>query len=221
MRKRFEIDWVFFDIGGVLLDNAFFEKWRNETLVSILQKHEPSISLEKVLAILPQASGMIGNLESNILDLLLDDETARIKAQEEMRERWQNEVSYLEQSPIRTDAVGVVKSLSENYRLGIIANQPSEVKATLNAGGLLQYFSHTGISKDYNLHKPDARLFEMVLKETGADPRRSVMIDDNIERGLDPARSLGMKTVWFKLTEREPSSVDWIIYSLSDLLNIF
>ena len=49
------------------------------------------------------------------------------------------------------------------------------------------------------------------------------MIDDNIERGLMPAKKLGMKTIWFDWGIRKdyPDWIDYKIQKLEDLLQIF
>jgi FMN phosphatase YigB (HAD superfamily) len=65
-------------------------------------------------------------------------------------------------------------------------------------------------------------LFHAIFEQTQANPVNSVMIDDNIERGLLPAHEFQMKTCWYKLSdEAMPSWVDFEIRSLSDLLAIF
>jgi len=49
------------------------------------------------------------------------------------------------------------------------------------------------------------------------------MIDDNCARALVPASKIGMKTVWYKLSNESQCSIksDWVIDKLEDLLDIF
>lgn len=88
----------------------------------------------------------------------------------------------------------------------------------------MQYFEHTGVSGDFHLEKPNPDYFRNVFEITGADPKTSVLIDDNVERGLVPAKSFGMTTVWYKFGERNgipENIVDYEVGNLRDLLKIF
>ena len=70
----------------------------------------------------------------------------------------------------------VVPTLDElraaGYRLGVIANQPSQVRAALERDGLVPYFETWGVSGDLGLHKPDPALFVRTLELAGAPARR-------------------------------------------------
>ena len=52
------------------------------------------------------------------------------------------------------------------------------------------YYSH-----EIGLRKPDANIFEFVLKETAKDPRECIFIDDN-KLNLNGAESCGIRTIW-------------------------
>ncbi len=116
----------------------------------------------------------------------------------------------------------MAQHLSRSYKLGIIANQHHSIINKLEKAGLLNYFTLADVSEDYHFEKPDPRLFTAVFSATGAIPTRSIMIDDNIERGLAPAKKFGMTTVWYKLREysKPLSSVDYTITNLIELENI-
>ncbi len=44
--------------------------------------------------------------------------------------------------------------------------------------------------------KPDIELYRLALRETGWDPKRTVMIGDTYEMDIAPPKRLGLKTVW-------------------------
>jgi len=220
MKEEF-IEWIFFDIGGVLLDDAEAENRRIDLLHDISIKYSPSLTRDDVIAVIPEASGKIGSLNTNIIELLLKNEADKNNALLDIKSRWK-EIGYSEHRFIRPDAKIVLSELSKNYKLGMMANQPQDVKMKLEEAGLLQYFTHSNVSDDYGFHKPDPGLFKAVFKDTKANPKRSAMIDDNAERGLLPAKKFGMYTVWYRTGEEsEKKSVDAIINSLDDLLKIF
>lgn len=214
-----EIDWIFFDVGGVLLDDTKAEQRRTQLLLDICLKHDPSLRTEDVLHARRVASAKIGPLETNVIEFVLHDPVQQQIALEEVNRR-SEEIGYVQNSSLRPEAIEVTEQLSKKYKLGIMANQPEQTRRRLEEYGLLHHFHHTGMSGSYGFHKPDPRLFKEIFKEIGANPERSVMIDDNIERGLVPAKALGMKTIWYKResggSETHPAA-DMIIESLTEL----
>lgn len=166
----------------------------------------------------------LGNVDKNVAELLLVDPVLAQKAIVEIKAEKAKLPYYLELSHVRLGAADVCKQLAGTYKLGLIANQASAVKPILLQAGVLQHFAHQKVSEDYGLEKPDPKYYQRVLDETGANPVRSVMIDDNIERSLFPAKALGFTTVWYALNDREklpPNAYDFKIKKLDELLAIF
>ena len=89
-----------------------------------------------------------------------------------------------------------LKALVDRYRLGIIANQPSSVRAAMDRDGLSPYFEVWGVSDDLGLQKPDPKLFSQVLYTAGVAPTRAVMLGDRLDYDVRPAKNAGMRTVW-------------------------
>ncbi|MGH2603348.1 MAG: HAD family hydrolase, partial [Dehalococcoidia bacterium] len=48
---------------------------------------------------------------------------------------------------------------SRGLRLGLAANQPTAIVATLDRCGIGRYFHHREVSATHGIHKPDVRLF--------------------------------------------------------------
>lgn len=221
MKRQSDIDWIFFDVGGVITDNFEFEKWRVESILSVLSKFDHKITEDKVKETIIKLGDELGSLTRNTIRFLLKDREEVIsQAEEEVKILQDN---FKDLSPVRPEALKVISQLSEDYFLGIIANQPSGIREKLDRAGVLKYFKNLGISEECDLHKPDPRFFKKVLSESGATADRSIMIDDNIERSLVPANELGMNTVWYDLGARKevPDWVDFRIKNLEDLLLIF
>lgn len=98
--------------------------------------------------------------------------------------------------------------LSNDYALGICANQPSSAREHLEQLGLDSIFNIIGISNDYNLKKPDLEFFRTLLNEAGYSPENSLMIGDRIDNDIAPALKLGMKTVLVELSFKDYVSTD-------------
>jgi putative hydrolase of the HAD superfamily len=107
------------------------------------------------------------------------------------------------------DVVPALDALQERgYRLGIIANQPTQVRSALERDGLVGYFEVWGVSEDLGIQKPDPALFVHALRTAGVEPARAVMVGDRLDYDVRPAKGAGMRTVWLLRGEApdEPSA---------------
>lgn len=211
-------DWIFFDIGGTLVDESSYTELRLSIDIEVLSAYREDSTRELLLSLWQQACAMPGSIDTNLAALLLPAERAE-QAAAEIRRRKKAAPAYVELARIRPEAEPVLAGLAQSHKLGIIANQGVAMRDKLSRAGLLRHFSHQGVSDEYRFEKPDPRIYEAVLRETGANPLLSVMVDDNIERSLAPAKRLGMTTVWYRLEGRETPEgiVDGIIASLKEL----
>ena len=95
------------------------------------------------------------------------------------------------------DVVPALQALGgAGYRLGVIANQPTQVRSALERDGLVPYFEVWGVSEDHGLQKPDPALFIHALRTAGVQPDRAAMVGDRLDYDVRPAKTAGMRTVW-------------------------
>lgn len=172
-----EIQWLFFDIGSTLADESevyadIFRKIAESSGVSQEQVYRKAMEFYK--------QNMRG-----------DREVARLLGVDFPEWNPQLEVLY-------DDAKECLKALSEQYRIGIIANQIPGTAERLKAFGIGDYISVIAASSDEGVAKPDKRLFEIALEKAGCASENAVMIGDRIDNDIVPAKSVGMKTVWIK-----------------------
>ncbi len=219
-----EIKWIFFDVGGVLLVDTKTELLRKKYLLETLRQWDRTITLNQIERMIPKASGMIGKQNDNILAQFIKNKTALAAASQQMMAFWKEKVRYTENSFVNKDAKRVLKELSKNYKLGILANQPLSAKDKLQKAGIDKYFEHFSVSAEHGLEKPDPKFFKAIFSASGANPKQSAMIDDNVERGLLPAKKFGMMTIWYKLDSRKDApkdQIDYTIKSLNELVKLF
>lgn len=183
------IDHVFLDIGGVLYDDRVYaEAWRRA---------------------LREAGGAF-------TDAAFDDEYAACRAGQDRSFRVHLATAFLGPDPdlralearaarywqyppsaLHADVVPTLHGLLDaGYRLGVIANQPSQVRAAMERDGLVGFFEVWGVSDDLGLHKPDPALFRRTLELAGVPGERTVMVGDRLDYDMRPARAAGMHTVW-------------------------
>ena len=125
-------------------------------------------------------------------------------------------------------AIELLEALSKKYELGVIANQGDGLADRLKNWGIYKYFKVIVSSWDFQIMKPDLRLFEAALGQPGYSASQAAMIGDRLDNDVFPAKKLGMKTVWIRQgfggmqtprgSEYEP---DETIDSLKELYNIF
>lgn len=96
------------------------------------------------------------------------------------------------------DADPVLQALSQKYKLGIIANQTDGLVDRLSSLCILKYFSFIISSWDYQIMKPDTKLFQIAVEKSGCNASETVMVGDRLDNDIFPAKSIGMKTIWIK-----------------------
>ncbi|WP_440117405.1 HAD family hydrolase [Paenibacillus sp. QZ-Y1] len=144
----------------------------------------------------------------------------------EHRERIQERLKFrkeLERPFASADVV--LQTLSEHYKIGIIANQSPGTEDRLESYGLRRYVDVLACSAEEGVSKPDPELYAVALKQAGCKPEEAVMIGDRIDNDIMPAKKLGMHTIRilqgygrFQPERDDEERPDWTIESLEQLL---
>lgn len=211
MEKR-QIQWLFFDVGGTLVDET--ESFRRRIVRTIaIQKEIGNEYTEEQLRTAMETSAKAG------------------------RSYFRGAMKTIGLSPFAPyDAIGerlypeteeVLNALSRKYKIGIIANQPEGTDIRLIQYGIRQYVSLILSSAEEGLEKPDPSLFLRALERADCQADEAMMIGDRPDNDIFPAKALGMKTV--RITQglggmmpvlNEAMQADYTITNLNQLLNI-
>lgn len=181
------ITHLFFDIGGVLGSNG----WDKEQRASAAQRFGfPASELEEL------HGEAVATLEQGRMSL---DEYLRGTVFTRPRSFDPAEFKrfMLSQSVPFTETIELARGLSRTgrYRLMTINNESAELNQyRLQHFGLSDIFTTFFSSCWVGVLKPVLRIYQLALAMSQADPVDSVFIDDR-ERNLEPARSLGMRTI--------------------------
>lgn len=179
---------VFLDIGGVLYDDTVYARsWQRALRESGATFSDEEFDAEYRAARAEQSGSFRRRLAVRFLGEAVDLD--RVKQIAETY--W----AYPPES-LLPDVVECLEKLSGNYRLGIIANQPSHVRDAMKRDGLDAFFEVWGVSDDVGIEKPDPRLFSHVLYVAGVAPPRAAMVGDRLDYDVRPAHIAGMRTVW-------------------------
>jgi HAD superfamily hydrolase (TIGR01549 family) len=92
-------------------------------------------------------------------------------------------------------ATNVLKTLSQWYKLGIIANQSKGTRDRVVQRGWGEYFKVIMASAEAGISKPDPILFERALTDAKIEPQQAVMVGDRLDNDIAPAKKLGMRTI--------------------------
>ena len=109
--------------------------------------------------------------------------------------------AYLEnlamQSAIADHAAEVLALISKESMVGIISNgfTDTQYKKLFNSG-LWRFVARTIISDEIGIQKPDSRIFDYAIRETGASSL-PVMVGDNPDTDIMGALKAGWKAIWF------------------------
>ncbi|MBV8463071.1 MAG: HAD family hydrolase [Acidimicrobiales bacterium] len=107
--------------------------------------------------------------------------------------------------PLIEGAAATVRSLAENYRLGLLTNGPPDIQwQKLRTTGLADRFEAVVVSGAVGVGKPDPAVFARVLEELGGGPEATLMIGDSWERDVHGARGAGWPVVWISAGRPSP-----------------
>lgn len=203
------IEWIFFDLGSTLLNEEDAYGYYIDKCVKKLQSLAIEVSSDSYKKKMVEYA-------YKSLDPIR--ETWDYFAPTESRPLWTNEGVSL-----YPETIEVLEKLSQNYRLGIIANQSSSIRELLKEWGIESYFQLIILSEEVGVCKPDLRIIKIALEESSIPADKAVYVGDRYDNDILPAKSLGMWTVriqtgFGKYTrENGKWKSDWVVSSLKEL----
>lgn len=95
------------------------------------------------------------------------------------------------------DTAEALAFLSKVFMIGVISNGFTDTQyKKLSCSGLWRFVARTIISDEIGIQKPDRRIFDYALRETGA-ASVPVMVGDNPDTDVAGALKAGWKAIWF------------------------
>ncbi|HEM3599541.1 TPA: HAD family hydrolase [Streptococcus suis] len=207
------IEWIFFDLGSTLLDEEAAYGYYIDKCVKKLESLDIEVSSDSY------KKKMVEYAHKSLDPIRA---TWQYFAPIEPRPLWTNEGVSL-----YPETIDVLEKLSQNYRLGVIANQSSSIRELLKEWGIESHFQLIILSEEVGLSKPDTTIFTLALQKANIPADRVVYVGDRYDNDILPAKSLGMWTVRILTgfgkyaSENEKLKSDWVIPSLQEITNIF
>jgi HAD superfamily hydrolase (TIGR01509 family) len=116
----------------------------------------------------------------------------------------------------------ILETLSQaGLQMGVISNSYGNVETLCREFGYNSYFKVLIDSFVEGVHKPDPQIYTLALERLDQPAQKVLMVGDNFERDVLPAKALGMKTAWLVGHNKRPcpdaSKVDLVFKSLDEL----
>lgn len=173
-----KIKWLFFDIGSTLVDESECLKERFNFITRENRINEQKFA-DKVLEYAKTDCYAIQSAAGYFSVKIIPE--------------WNKD---LEQLYPHVELI--LNTLSQKYKLGVIANQSFGTKDRLNNWGIGKYFEVVISSAEEGCAKPDLKIFNFALESADCNPGDAVMIGDRLDNDIIPAKKIGMKTVWVR-----------------------
>ncbi|MBF6591185.1 MAG: HAD family hydrolase [Ktedonobacterales bacterium] len=198
--------FVFFDIGDTLIDESDFARFRRQRVFEFLTQHGVRITAEEYDTDLNSLS-MRGRMTffDQLRWLTQRGGASPLLAMAVFRDYI---LHIAPEAPRRfqpfADARDCLRALVESpaprYSLGIIANQPTWIRASMREWGLLDFFEAdcVVISDEVAVSKPSSEIFQFALAQAGVPATEALMVGNDYLHDIEPAKWLGMRTVWIE-----------------------
>jgi HAD superfamily hydrolase (TIGR01549 family) len=183
------IKWVFFDVGDTLLDERAMMMDEAEQICASLRTRGIDRTAEAYMAARDRAYAMVSPIVLKTIGKLLNvSPDAWWAACDGVRLRHELETPW----PGTCEALA---TLSNRFKLGVIANQPLGTHDRLCGHGWERWINLCISSAEEKVRKPEPAIFEIALRRADCRADEAVMVGDRVDNDIRPAKSLGMRTV--------------------------
>lgn len=113
---------------------------------------------------------------------------------------------YSELAKPNKEVLDIIKRLHENYKVYLFSNTTEMSDAYNSKTGIYDNFYGLLLSYRMGMKKPNQEIYNKVISLIGCKPQECIFIDDDI-KNLEPAVSMGMKTILFNVLTDSPSKL--------------
>lgn len=122
------------------------------------------------------------------------------------------------------NSIEIIRSLKQNYRIGIVSNFYGNLQTICDNLGLSTVMDIVVDSSIVGYSKPDPEIFLFALKKLSAFPDKCVVVGDSYERDIKPSKQIGCTTIWLKgkswKNEYDSTYADFTITTLFEIRKI-
>ena len=204
------IDAVVFDLDGVLIDSEpVWEEVRRVVVAEGGGRWMPDTQ-RRLMGM--GTAEWARYLSSDLGVRLAPEEVARTVV-------GRMEAAYRRELPLLPGAAEAVRRIGGRWRLGLASSSPPEIiRLALELAGLTDAFAATASSDEAARGKPAPDVYLLAAKRLGADPTRSIAVEDS-SNGLRSAAAAGFRVVAIPLPSYppDPDALDHASLALDSL----
>lgn len=181
--------WIFFDLGWTLVDETESHRARLQEVRQLLAGFGHDLAVDDLMTFCELAATEF--VPSPFRGML-----SRLGLTDEQREQILDNVRYDHAHEVLYPSVPVLlKEISERFKLGVIANQAEGTEQRLLRWSIRERFSLIFASAELGLSKPDSRIFEFALRQTGCEAEEAIMVGDRLDYDIGPAKAQGWRAI--------------------------
>jgi HAD superfamily hydrolase (TIGR01549 family) len=191
--------FIFFDLGQTLIDEWDYIAHFDQKFLELLNGFGARIDQRNYLAIRDSiirdrkiGHGSVKELVIEVCRLLSPSGYEKVIAS---RLEAQIKQGRHELFKFFDDAGPTLHTLSKYCEMGIIANQSEDIFELIEKSGFDKFFKVKAISSSMKLKKPDPRIFELAVKQSGYEAKDCIMVGDRLDTDICPANRIGMTTI--------------------------
>jgi len=203
---------IIFDLFGTLIFQTSKIKKEDffifyKSLGIKLEKKEDFENLSKIFAKAMKTSSNWQELSRDVIKKTLGKED---------REKSEKLSQFLKENLIYQPFDDVKEIIGLPYKKAILTDAPEFLFSNLDSKKYFQIFT----PKETKFQKPDERAFLVVLNFFKVKPKETLMVGDEVERDLIPAKEMGMEVILIDREDKIENSPARKISSLRELKNI-
>jgi len=184
---------IFFDLGGVLVNDLF--PLMESYLSGISGKPYPLVREVRKQYWLDYELGRMDGVK--FFQLQIDDLGVDLNAEEVLAKS----IEVLKTRPEVVEIVRMIRATGK-YTLGVLSNNTDEwFEHTKNELGLGDLFDVWVCSSHHHVKKPDAEIYRIAAEQAGL-PTQNCLFIDNRQHNIDGAKAAGMKGIVYTCPEK-------------------
>ena len=227
MKEKFKnIEHVFFDLDHTLWD---FDLNSKLAYKQIFEEHNVALDLEHFIAVYEPLNLQFWRM---FRENKISKENLRYQRLKSAFDACNYEIEdlkinlfadlYIEYLPnynhLFDGCIEMLESLATQFKLHLITNGFNGVQQNkVKNSGLEKYFDVLLTAETAGVKKPDAKIFLQALKMANASIENSVMIGDSYEADIKGAQNIGLKTIWFHITEEKIPDNEVVVHHLNEI----
>lgn len=117
----------------------------------------------------------------------------------------------------------LLADLQGQYRFGIVSNFTANLPSLVEETELSSVVATVVCSAIEGVRKPQPAIYQLALDRLGVQPGEAAMIGDSLGNDIEPAKSLGLTTVWLRgdvdHSRGNAAAADYVVASFGEALD--